>query len=511
MVQELVDLHVDSHKSSREHFSAGRVPVDDRRSGPSGHRAAQQRLVRWIALTDAAVVAFAVGTAHITRYYIVPPSATDLSKMHITEVSSGLFLAWLLCLVAWRTRDPKIIEAGPGQYQAVARASFNMFAALAMAALVFKLDFSRGFIAIAGVLGILLLFASRYLWRGWVTRRRAHGSYTANVLVIGGVRSAKTMARRFAASPSLGFRVVGVWVPDRPAAADELFRVAEIDVPVFGTDTDFGSALDRGAVDTVVVTDTEHLGHDGMRELAWALEGRDVDLLVAPNVIDVAGPRVHLQAHGNMPLVYLTGPTYSRAKTVRRAIFDRTFAALVLVGTLPVMAAAAVAVRLTSRGPILYRSERIGAHGVPFQIYKLRTMVVDAEHRRDELMEFNIGTGPLFKMPDDPRVTKVGRFLRRFSIDELPQFINVLQGDMSVVGPRPLLPGDLDESGELAQRRLLVKQGITGLWQVSGRSDLTWEDSVRLDLDYVENWSMFGDLQIILRTLFAVIRSKGAY
>jgi lipopolysaccharide/colanic/teichoic acid biosynthesis glycosyltransferase len=126
-------------------------------------------------------------------------------------------------------------------------------------------------------------------------------------------------------------------------------------------------------------------------------------------------------------------------------------------------------------------------------------------------MEFNIGTGPLFKMPDDPRVTNVGRFLRRFSIDELPQFINVLKGDMSVVGPRPLLPGDLDESGDFAQRRLLVKQGITGLWQVSGRSDLTWEDSVRLDLDYVENWSMFGDLQIILRTLRAVIRSKGAY
>lgn len=511
VVQEYVDVHIDSGKSSREHFSVGLAPVVERRSRPSGHRRALRRLVRWIGLTDALAVAGAVGAAHVVRYHVIPPGSVDFSQMYVSWVSGGLIVAWLLCLAAWRTRDPKILEAGPRQYQAVARASFNLFAALAIAALVFKLNFSRGFIAMAGVLGIVLLFASRYLWRSWLNRRRAHGSHTANVLVIGGVRSAKTMARRFASNLSLGFRVVGVWVPDRPAAEDELFRVGDLDVPVFGTDTDFGSALKRGAVDTVVVTDTEHLGHDGMRELAWALEGRDVDLLVAPNVVDVAGPRVHLQAHGNMPLVYLTGPTYSRAKTVRRAIFDRTFAALVLFCTLPILVAAVLAVRLTSRGPILYRSERIGAHGVPFQIYKFRTMVVGAEKKRDELMEFNIGTGPLFKMPDDPRVTPVGRFLRRFSIDELPQFINVLKGDMSVVGPRPLLPGDLDESGEFAQRRLLVKQGITGLWQVSGRSDLTWEDSVRLDLDYVENWSMFGDLQIILRTLRAVIRSKGAY
>jgi exopolysaccharide biosynthesis polyprenyl glycosylphosphotransferase len=363
----------------------------------------------------------------------------------------------------------------------------------------------------AGLLGIALLFLSRHAWRRWVHRHRMGGALTANVLVIGGVRSAKTMARRFASNEASGFRVVGVWVPDRPAAAGELFHVGERDVPVFGTETDFVSALERGAVDTVVVTDTEHLGHDGMRELAWALEDRDVDLLVAPNVVDVAGPRVHLEAHGNMPLIYLTGPTYSRAKSLGRSIFDRTFAALVLIGSFPVLVLAAAAVRLTSRGPILYRSERIGAHGVPFQIYKLRTMVVDADKKRDELLEFNIGTGPLFKLRDDPRVTRVGRFLRRFSIDELPQFINVLKGDMSVVGPRPLFPGDLDDSGELGRRRLLVKQGVTGLWQVSGRSDLSWEDSVRLDLDYVENWSMVSDLLIILRTLRAVIRSDGAY
>lgn len=512
VVQNLADVEAEKNSRTR-HFSMTPTPEAEPPTGQgsSGHGQAQRQIARRIAVTDTIAVLLAVGVAHVVRYELIPLGAFDFSSMNVNQVSVGLAAAWLIFLALWRTRDPKIIEAGPLEYQAVARASFNVFATLAVIALIFKLDFSRGFIAMAGIGGAILLFVSRYAWRRWINHRRAHGGYTANVLVIGGVRSAKTMASQFATNPSLGFRVVGVWVPDRPAAADEFLRARDLDVPVFGTDTDFGTALAHGDVDTVVVTDTEHLGHDGMRELAWALEGRDVDLLVAPNVIDVAGPRVHLQAHGNMPLVYLTGPTYSRAKTLRRAIFDRTFAALVLVVSLPIIVIAAIAIRLTSRGPIFYRSERLGAHGVPFQIYKLRTMIVDADQQRDELMPFNIGTGPLFKMPDDPRVTKVGRVLRRFSIDELPQFINVLKGDMSVVGPRPLLPGDLDEYGELGQRRLLVKQGITGLWQVSGRSDLTWEDSVRLDLDYVENWSMIGDLQIILRTMGAVIRAAGAY
>jgi exopolysaccharide biosynthesis polyprenyl glycosylphosphotransferase len=461
-------------------------------------------------LTDFAVITFAVAVAHVTRYYLVPGPMHRVGA-YLYEVSIGLVVAWMIFLMMFRTREPRILDSGYRQYQAVARASFNLFAAIAIVALVSKLQFSRGFIAMAGILGVSLLFLSRHAWRLWIYRHRATGALTANVLVIGGVRSAKTMARRFAADPGLGFRVVGVWVPDRAAAADELFTVGSVEIPVYGTDTDFGSALRLGAVDHVVVTDSEHLGHDGMRELAWALEGRAVELLVAPNVVDVAGPRVHLEAHGNMPLIYLTGPTYSRTKTVGRAIFDRLFAAAVLVGTVPILAVAALAIRLTSRGPILYRSERIGTDGVPFQLYKLRTMVVDADAKRESLMEFNMGSGPLFKMRDDPRVTPVGRFLRRFSIDELPQFINVLKGDMSVVGPRPHLPGELDQYGELGKRRLLVKQGVTGLWQVSGRSDLSWEDAVRLDLDYVENWSMMGDLQIILRTLRAVIRSDGAY
>ena len=331
------------------------------------------------------------------------------------------------------------------------------------------------------------------------------------MLVIGGVRSAKAMTLRFSEDYLSGFRVVGVWVPDRVAPPHERFHANDSAVPVLGTESHLGQALDVDDVDTVVVTDTEHLGHDGMRELAWALEGRDVNLLVAPNVVDVAGPRIHLQAHGNMPLIYLSGPSYSGARTLRRAMFDRSFAAAVLLMSSPLLLLAALAVKITSRGPVFYRSERIGAHGVPFQMLKLRTMVRGADQMLEEIEHHNDGAGPLFKVRDDPRVTRVGRFLRRYSIDELPQLLNVLRGDMSIVGPRPPLRSEVDAYSEHVRRRLLVKQGVTGLWQVSGRSDLTWEDSVRLDLYYVENWTMLRDMQIIVRTARAVLASNGAY
>ncbi len=426
-------------------------------------------------------------------------------------VTATVFVGWMIALAVFRTRDPKTLDAGSRQYQSVARATFALFAWIAIVALLAKWDVSRGFIALSFTIGFTLLFLERRFWRTWVLRQRHRGRYLAKVLVIGGVKSAKTMTLRFSSDAGTGFRVVGVWVPDRVAAPNERFHVNDAAVPVLGTESDLGEALEVDAVDTVVVTDTEHLGHDGMRELAWALEDRDVNLLVAPNVVDVAGPRVHLQAHGNMPLMYLSGPSYSRARTLRRALFDRTFAAAVLIGALPVLLLAMLAIRFTSRGPIFYRSERIGQNGVPFQMLKLRTMVRDADQMREELEHHNEGAGVLFKIADDPRVTRVGRLLRRFSIDELPQFVNVLRGDMSVVGPRPPLRAEVDAYSDQMRRRLLVKQGVTGLWQVSGRSDLSWEDSVRLDLDYVENWTMLRDIQIIVRTARAVLASKGAY
>lgn len=484
----------------------------ERRSMTLSRRRWERNLSWRVLISDGIMVALAVAVAHVVRYSILPAPSGIVSMKGPIQFSVTIFVGWMIALVVFRTRDPKVLDAGGAtQYQAVARATFTLFAWVAIAALLLKLNPSRGFLAFSFVIGITLLFAERRAWRTWVLRQRAKGRLLAKVLVIGGVRSAKTMTLRFAGDGTSGFRVVGVWVPDRVAAPNERFHVDDAAVPVMGTESDLGQALKVDAVDTVVVTDTEHLGHDGMRELAWALEDRDVNLLVAPNVVDVAGPRVHLEAHGNMPLMYLSGPSYSRARTMRRAVFDRTFAALVLLFASPVLLVAMLAIRFSGRGPIFYRSERIGTHGVPFQMLKLRTMVHGADQMREELEHHNEAAGPLFKVRDDPRVTRVGRILRRYSIDELPQFVNVLRGDMSVVGPRPPLRAEVDAYSDHMRRRLLVKQGVTGLWQVSGRSDLSWEDSIRLDLDYVENWTMMRDMQIIVRTARAVLASKGAY
>ncbi|MGI9085872.1 MAG: sugar transferase [Aeromicrobium sp.] len=473
----------------------------------------ERKFVRRVLVTDVLVVGFAVSLAHIVRYYVIPAPQILLDQNYpgIWPVSITVFVGWIIALAVFRTRDPKTLDSDARQYQAVARATFALFAWVAITALLFKWDIARAFIAFSFTIGLTLLFLERRAWRTWLFRQRRRGRFLAKVLVIGGVRSAKTMTLRFSSDAGSGLRVVGVWVPDRVAAPNERFHVDDSAVPVMGIESDLGQALEVDAVDTVVVTDTEHLGHDGMRELAWALEDRDVNLLVAPNVVDVAGPRVHLEAHGNMPLIYLSGPSYSRGRTIRRALFDRTFAAAVLVFSSPLLLVAMLAIRLTGRGPIFYRSERIGMHGVPFQMLKLRTMRHDADQMLEELEHHNEGAGPLFKLRADPRVTPVGRLLRRFSIDELPQFVNVLRGDMSVVGPRPPLRIEVDAYSDHMRRRLLVKQGVTGLWQVSGRSDLSWEDSIRLDIDYVENWTMLRDMQIIIRTARAVLASRGAY
>jgi exopolysaccharide biosynthesis polyprenyl glycosylphosphotransferase len=510
VAQDLQGLRFDVSEPSGLHI----VDPPPEQPAPTLSRSSWERKVALrILLTDALVVAFAVGVAHVLRYNVIPVPPAILNDVRPTawQISIGVFIGWMIALSVFRTRDPKTFDNGSRQYQRVARSTFTLFGWVAITALLLKWEVSRGFLAISFVLGTTLLFLERRAWRTWMLRKRRKGDYLARVLVIGGVRSAKAMTLRFSEDAMSGFRVVGVWVPDRVAAPNERFHANDLAVPVLGTESELGQALNVDAVDTVVVTDTEHLGHDGMRELAWALEDCDVNLLVAPNVVDVAGPRIHLQAHGNMPLIYLSGPSYSRARTLRRAMFDRSFAAVVLLTTSPVLLLAALAVRITSRGPIFYRSERIGTQGTPFQMLKLRTMVRGADQMLEEIEHHNDGAGPLFKVREDPRVTRVGRFLRRYSIDELPQFLNVLRGDMSVVGPRPPLRSEVDAYSDNMRRRLLVKQGVTGLWQVSGRSDLTWEDSVRLDLDYVENWTMLRDMQIIFRTARAVLASHGAY
>jgi len=261
----------------------------------------------------------------------------------------------------------------------------------------------------------------------------------------------------------------------------------------------------------VVIADSHTVAGEALRSLAWQLEGTGVQLVVAPAVTQVAGPRIVIRPIAGLPLLQVDEPELSGGQRLLKETFDRIAAALMLVLLSPVLLVLALVVRTGSRGPALYRQVRVGRDGREFTMLKFRTMVRGADTQVDELADLNESDGVLFKIRDDPRTTRNGRWMRRHSLDELPQLWNVLVGQMSIVGPRPPLPSEVQRYGTDAQRRLLVKPGMSGLWQVSGRAELSWEESVRLDLYYVENWSPALDAQILWRTFGAVLRGRGAY
>jgi exopolysaccharide biosynthesis polyprenyl glycosylphosphotransferase len=307
------------------------------------------------------------------------------------------------------------------------------------------------------------------------------------------------------------YEVVGACIPG-PISRTELDVPGVGAIPTFGDETNVVGAVTATRSHAVAITATERLDGRGIRNLSWDLEKLNVDLLVAPGVVDVAGPRLQMRPVAGLPLIHVEKPQYHGAKRFQKRLFDTLFSGMVLLCGLPVLVAIAIAIKLTSKGPIFYRQERIGLDGAPFEMIKFRTMIDGADRLLGRLTEMNeCDGGVLFKMRSDPRITPVGRFLRKYSLDELPQFINVFKRDMSVVGPRPPLASEVKSYDDHARRRLLVRPGITGLWQVSGRSDLSWEDSVRLDMFYVENWSMISDLLIAVKTVKAVLSHSGAY
>ena len=459
-------------------------------------------------VTDAVILISAVLLAEFLRFGM-EAAMTPGRSITYTALGVGIASLWWLALQLDGAADIRILGHGPTEYRRVVHASVMAFGILAIVTLLIKQDLSRGYLAIAFPVGLLGLLLGRKMLRTWLVRRRRSGSMTTNILVIGGARSAQSIDNYFSRHPEAGFKVTGVWVPDEAALSQRWLNSPDRFVPMLGNSRTLNDALSISDAAGVIVTDTEHLGHVGLKNLPWQLQTHGVDLMVSPNVMDVATPRITLRNVGSMPFLHLEKPQYEGATRWGKVLFDKAFAMTAFVVLSPLLLGAALAVRLTSRGPVLYRSERIGVGGAPFEMLKFRSMVVGADALKDTLESDSDSV--LFKKKDDPRITTVGRVLRRYSIDELPQLLNVIRGEMSIVGPRPPLRGEVEQYDESVGRRLLVKQGITGLWQVSGRSDLSWDDTVRLDLDYVENWSLFRDMQIIWRTVKAVTRSDGAY
>ncbi len=465
---------------------------------------------RRVLFTDLLVliwVVFGVQIAWLGFDSNLATNANDL-RLNYTGISIIVILLWLGALAVFDTRGARVLGVGSTEYRLVADSSGRVFGLLAIAAFLFHIDLARGYVLIAFPVGILFLLLSRWMWRQWLVAQRRSGRYSAKVLLVGSLASVRHIAGELARTPEAGYRVLGASVANGGAGT-----LPGTDIRIFGAFDEILVALEQSGADTVVITSADDLPPERVRELSWSLEPGKQHLVVAPSLTDIGGPRIHTRPVQGLPLIHVETPTYEGRKLYAKRAFDVVAAGLLIILLSPLFLVLTLAVKLSSPGPALFRQERVGLKGEAFRMVKFRSMVVDAEARLQELSALDRvqGNPVLFKMKDDPRVTRVGSVMRRFSLDELPQLFNVVSGEMSLVGPRPPLQREVSGYDVRVHRRFLVRPGITGLWQVSGRSDLSWDDSVRLDLYYVENWSITVDLVILWRTIRAVVRSDGAY
>jgi exopolysaccharide biosynthesis polyprenyl glycosylphosphotransferase len=420
-------------------------------------------------------------------------------------VSLSLPLIWIATLALSGGYDSRFIGVGSDEFRRVLNAGVSLTAAVAFLAYATKTDVARGYVVIA--LPCLTLFdlMARFTLRKRLHRLRHFGGCMRKVVVVGHAAVAADLTSMLRRDTYHGLSVVAACLagPDTPSVI--------ADVPAFGGLGGVVDVVEQFDADTVAVLACPEMSGVRLRELAWELEKTGTELCVAPALLDVAGPRTTIRPIAGLPLLHMDHPEFTGARRVIKAAFDRSTALTALLLCAPLFLLIAAAIRLADGGPALFRQTRVGKDGRAFSMYKFRTMVLDAEELKAQLAEHNEHNGVLFKIRHDPRVTTVGRWLRRWSVDEMPQLLNVLLGDMSMVGPRPALPAEAALYGDHVRRRLAVKPGLTGLWQVSGRSDLSWDESVRLDLRYVENWSFVLDLQILWKTCSAVTRGSGAY
>ena len=408
---------------------------------------------------------------------------------------------WALSLAD--SRSYRVAGTGTTEYVRVADASLRLFGGIAILAFLVRVDVARGYLLIALPVGILVLVLERWLWRQWLVAHRMKGEYSARVLLVGSEQSVAQIARELERSPSAGYRVVGACVPAGLVAEhDRRHQHPDHGQRQRGVER----AIAATGADTVAITSTDDLPPSKVKQISWALEAGHQHLVLAPSIVDIAGPRIHTRPVAGLPLIHVETPRFSRGQRVLKRDHGPGRLDLGVIIISPLLLALAIGVRMSGPGPVLFRQTRIGRDGAEFEMLKFRSMVEDAEDLLPSLLDQrDAGNEVLFKMSNDPRVTPIGRFMRRFSLDELPQLFNVIVGNMSLVGPRPPLRSEVSKYADHVHRRFLMKPGITGAWQVGGRSRLSWEDSVRLDLAYVENWSMIGDFVILAKTARAAL------
>lgn len=487
-----------------------RIPRIDTRIAQTSGRAWARRYSRNLNLLDVAVVVAAALLSHFMRFGLEDENLQlghgEVNYFILMAVITG---AWCLALSAFGSRDVRIVGIGPDEYKRVIASSFTTFGLLAIVCMAFKADVSRGYFALALPLGLLALLAERWAMRRWLTTQREYGHFLSRVIVIGRAKDVRYVVSQINKKSGAAYQVVGAALTKRKQR-----NTVDIDghkVPILADMDSISDAVVDYDVDAVIIAGPVNRGSKYVQQLGWKLEESKTELVLATGLTNLAGPRIHTRPVEGLPLMHVELPQYSGAKHVMKRMSDIMLSMLALMVLLPSFLAFAVLIRRDTRGPVLFKQTRIGRDGKTFEMYKFRSMVVNAEEELAALRGENEGAGPLFKMQSDPRVTKVGTWMRKFSIDELPQFWNVFKGDMSLVGPRPPLADEVAQYEDSVHRRLYIKPGITGMWQTNGRSALNWTDSVRLDLYYVENWSLTGDLIILWRTIKVLVRPVGAY
>ena len=461
-----------------------------------------------LVVSDVLVVTIAIALSQILWFGLEskPLAWNNPLPFAYTGVSLIVGATWILALTVYSSRDRKIIGSGSLEYKRVADATFIVFGFFAVVAYLAEIELGRGYFLTALPAGLGLLMASRWCWRQWLRRQQETGAYLSRAILVGDRLKAAHVAHTIRRAQGTGIQIVGAFT----RGGTTILNLYD-DVPVLGDFSEILKGIDQHEIDSVIFTGSDDIGPADMRQLGWDLGERDVELIVAPALTDVAGPRIHSRPVAGLPLIHVEYPSLDGPKrSAKRASDIVGSSILILIFALP-MIVLAITIKLTSPGNLIYKQERIGRRGKPFGMLKFRSMVSDADDQLESLLDAQ-GTSdtPLFKVINDPRITPVGRFIRKYSLDELPQLFNVFLGQMSLVGPRPQRAAEVELYDDAAHRRLIMKPGMSGLWQVSGRSDLSWEDAIRLDLHYVENWSMTADIIILFRTFRAVVAPAGA-
>jgi exopolysaccharide biosynthesis polyprenyl glycosylphosphotransferase len=509
---------VDTVSTSPTHEGAGMSsaitttlePLDLPNSAGLARNGWEASYVRALVLVDFVVGMVAAAGALVIRFGNSAGQPYNRDYLWLTIAAP---FVWLIGLTVNRAFESRYLFVGTDEYERVFRAGVGLIATVAVISFALDLRLARGYVVIAVPLAMLLGLCGRYSVRRRLHRAWVRGEQLRRVILVGHEQAVYQTHQRLSRERYHGMGVVGACLPEVPVKGRILLHRLPGLPPIYGTFDEVAGAVQRAEADTVIVLSCPELDGSALRRLAWKLERDDIDLIVASALVDVAGDRTTIRPVDGLPLMHVEHPRLKGAGRLFKEVFDRVSALSGLILLLPLMAVVAVLIKGTrgGRGPVIFRQVRVGRHGRQFVMYKFRTMYPDAEARLAELRHLNETGGTLFKMRDDPRVTPVGRWLRKLSLDEVPQLFNVLRGSMSLVGPRPPLPAEVHEYPFDMRRRLVVKPGLTGLWQVSGRSDLSWDESIRLDLQYVENWSFAVDLVILARTFLVVWRSAGAY